>query len=48
MALTLPQRPAGAQGKLRMLPAAIARMRTALNARLAVLCEEWRKMHGTP
>jgi len=28
--------------------AAIARIRTALNDRLAVLCEEWRKIHGIP
>jgi len=28
--------------------AAIARIKTALNARLAVLCEQWRKIHDTP
>ena len=28
--------------------AAIARIKTALSAKLATLCEEWRKIHGTP
>jgi hypothetical protein len=27
---------------------AIARVKTALSSRLAALCEEWRKIHGTP
>lgn len=28
--------------------AAITRLKIALNVRLAALCEQWRKIHGTP
>ena len=46
--LHCPHRPLELRENYGFSRSAIVRIKTALSARLAALCEQWRKIHGTP